>query len=187
MFCLYGNKEERPENIGTYGICSFCGGKVYFEPKYPNILFAIDGEIYTFNGKKYIVMGGAHSVDKIKCLNEHKPYFEDEMPGKKAKDNFEKNLKKEKNKIYGILTHTCPIDYLPYEMFMSTAQNAANLRKEKAKKSLNILNGNNKENKTKNRNIKQNKKSSKKIKKDFKPDINRETEIWLGEIEKNTN
>ena len=29
LFCLHGNKENRPQNVGTYGIRGFCGGKVY--------------------------------------------------------------------------------------------------------------------------------------------------------------
>ena len=33
LFCLHGNKENRPQNVGTYGIRSFCGGKVYYEPR----------------------------------------------------------------------------------------------------------------------------------------------------------
>lgn len=37
---------------------------MYYEEKYPNILFAIDGEIYNLNSKKTLVIGGAYSVDK---------------------------------------------------------------------------------------------------------------------------
>ena len=48
LFCLHGNKENRPENIGTYGVRSFCSGKVYYEPKYPNIFFAIIFQIVFF-------------------------------------------------------------------------------------------------------------------------------------------
>ena len=156
LFCLHGNKENRPQNVGTYGIRSFCGGKVYYEPKYPNIYFAIDGEIYTFEGKKYMVVGGAHSVDKMRCLEEGTPFWYDEMPDDTVKATVELNLQKEENKIYGIMTHTCPIDYLPTEMFMSTRQNASIKRKPRKAKS----------------------------KKLFKPDIDRSTEIWLGELEK---
>ena len=156
LFCLHGNKENRPQNVGTYGIRSFCGGKVYYEPKYPNIYFAIDGEIYTFEGKKYMTVGGAHSVDKMRCLEEGTPFWYDEMPDDTVKITVEKNLHNEGNKIYGMMTHTCPIDYLPTEMFMSTKQNASIKRKpQKAK-----------------------------AKKPFEPDIDRSTEIWLGEIEK---
>ena len=156
LFCLHGNKENRPQNVGTYGIRSFCGGKVYYEPKYPNIYFAIDGEIYTFEGKKYMVVGGAHSVDKMRCLEEGSPFWYDEMPDDAVKATVELNLQNEANKIYGMMTHTCPIDYLPTEMFMSTRQNASIKRKPRKAKS----------------------------KKLFKPDIDRSTEIWLGELEK---
>lgn len=129
LFCLHGNKENRPQNVGTYGIRSFCGGKAYYEPKYPNILFAVDGEIYTFEGRKYMVVGGAHSVDKLRCLAEDKPFWSDEMPDEEIKERVEKRLEEENNKIYGMFTHTCPIEYLPTEMFMSTRQNAAVKRK----------------------------------------------------------
>lgn len=157
LFCLHGNKENRPENIGTYGIRSFCGGKVYYEPKYPNIFFAIDGEIYNFEGKRYLVVGGAHSVDKMRCLEENRPFWEDEMPNEMTKAKVEATLERESNRIYGMMTHTCPIDYLPTEMFVSTRQNAA-LKKNPRKK---------------------------KSKKLFKPDIDRSTEEWLGTIERN--
>ena len=156
MFCIHGNKENRPQNVGTYGIRSFCGGKVYYEPKYPNIYFAIDGEIYNFEGKKYMVVGGAHSVDKMRCLEEHKPFWEDEMPDDTIKAKVEEKLSAEGNKIYGMMTHTCPIEYLPTEMFMSTRQSAVIKRKPKKAKS----------------------------KKLFKPDIDRSTEEWLGKLEK---
>lgn len=155
LFCIQGNKENRPQNIATYGIRDFCGGKMYYEPKYPNIYFAKDGEIYTFEGKKYIVVGGAHSVDKIKCLENNWPFFEDEMPDDTVKQHVEDALKKQDNRIYGMLTHTCPLRYLPTEMFMSTRQNAAINKKTK-------------------------KINSKKL---FKPDIDRSTEEWLDKLE----
>ena len=156
LFCLHGNKENRPWNVGTYGIRSFCGGKVYYEPKYPNIYFAIDGEIYTFEGKKYMVVGGAHSVDKMRCLEEGTPFWFDEMPDDTIKKKVEIGLQNQENNIFGMMTHTCPIDYLPTEMFMSTRQNASIKRKPRKAKS----------------------------KKLFKPDIDRSTEIWLSELEK---
>lgn len=155
LFCLHGNKENRPQNVGTYGVRNFCGGKVYYEPKYPHIYFAIDGEIYTFEGKKYMVVGGAHSVDKLRCLSEGKPFFEDEMPCDATKALVERRLEQEGNKIDGMMTHTCPLAYLPTEMFMSTRQNAA-LRKKPRKA------------------------TGKKV---FRPDIDRSTELWLGILE----
>jgi len=156
LFCLHGNKEKRPQNVGTYGIRNFCGGKVYYEPKYPNIFFAIDGEIYTFEGKKYMVVGGAHSVDGIRCLEENRPFWNDEMPNDAVKAKVEERLKREKNRIYGMMTHTCPIDYLPTETFMTTRQNAEIKRMPRKARS----------------------------KKLFKPDLDRSTEEWLGKLEK---
>lgn len=155
LFCLHGNKENRPQNIGTYGIRDFCGGKVYYEPKYPRIYFAMDGETYTFEGKKYMVVGGAHSVDKMKCLEKGLPFFDDEMPDDTIKSSVEKSLAREHNKIYGMLTHTCPLKYLPTEMFVSTHQNA--VVKQKPQKA-----------------------NSKKF---LKPDIDRSTEEWLNTLE----
>ena len=98
LFCIHGNKENRPQNVGTYGVRSFCGGKVYYEPKYPNIFFAIDGEIYTFEGKQYMVVGGAHSVDRLRCLEENLPFWHDEMPDDTIKEKVELRLHSQGNK-----------------------------------------------------------------------------------------
>ncbi len=122
LFCLHGNKENRASNIPTYGIKNFCGGKVYYQPQYPDILFAIDGEIYSFQGKKYLVIGGAESVDKLKCIALGKPYWDDEEPGEEIKLKVKETLAKMKNNVYGVLTHTCPYRFLPQEMFLSTRQ-----------------------------------------------------------------
>lgn len=158
LFCLHGNKECRPEHIKSYGVRTFCGGRVYYEPKYPHIFFAADGEVYTFEGRKYIVMGGAHSVDKQDCLENGKPFWEDEMPSGGAKAKFEARLTAEGHRIFGILTHTCPIDYLPTEVFISARQTVSHA--SKCKKTG--------------------------LPKPFKPDIDRSTEEWLGKIEKQT-
>lgn len=129
LFCLHGNKENRPQNIPTYGLRDFCGGKVLYEPSFPNILFAVDGEVYHFGDKDYIVAGGAHSVDKIKCLVKGKPFWEDEMPGDEIKATVEKQLDARGHKIHGVLTHTCPVRYLPTEMFLNTQENATKKKK----------------------------------------------------------
>lgn len=102
---------------------------MYYEPRYPNIFFAIDGEVYTFDGKKYMAAGGAHSIDKLRCLEKGWPYWEDEMPNNTVKKKVENKLAAEQNRIYGMLTHTCPIRYLPREMFLSTSQKAKKKKK----------------------------------------------------------
>lgn len=137
VLSIHGNKENRPQNISTYGIRTFLGGTVYYEPKYPNLLFAKDGEVYNFNGREFMVIGGAHSVDKVRCLEEGLPYWEDEMPDEAVKNTVEAKLSERENKIYGFLTHTCPISCIPTEMFLSTRRAAtSNNKKSKAKSSI---------------------------------------------------
>lgn len=162
LLCLHGNKENRPENIPTYGIQTFCGGIVYYEPKYPNILFAKDGEVYTFNGKDYMVCGGAHSVDKIRCISEELPYWDDEMPDEETKFRIEMVLRERENKIHGFLTHTCPISCLPKEMFISTRRKVEDIQKAKTKK------------------------KNRKAEKRYPLDIDRSTEEWLEVIKNRT-
>ena len=48
FFCLHGNHEMRPSEALGYELAEYHGGKVWVQPAYPNILFAIDGEVYDF-------------------------------------------------------------------------------------------------------------------------------------------
>lgn len=57
FFCLHGNHEMRPSEALGYELAEYHGGKVWMQPAYPNILFAIDGEVYDFNGNSCIVIG----------------------------------------------------------------------------------------------------------------------------------
>ena len=155
LFCIHGNKENRVQNIPTYGIKSFCNGIVYYEPQYPNLLFARDGDVYKFNGKEFIVIGGAHSVDKIRCIENELPFWGDEMPSDEIKAQVEDTLRTRGNRIYGLLTHTCPISFLPTEMFVSTARAAKQSK------------------------MKNDKKAQNQSKKEYPLDIDRSTEEWL--------
>ena len=47
FFCLHGNHEMRPSEELGYEVAEYHGGKVWMQPAYPNILFAIDGESMT--------------------------------------------------------------------------------------------------------------------------------------------
>jgi 3-oxoacid CoA-transferase subunit A len=40
------------------------GGKVFIESDYHNLIFAKNGEFYTIDNKKVLVIGGAYSIDK---------------------------------------------------------------------------------------------------------------------------
>ena len=118
FFCIHGNHEERPENIKTYKAKKFHNGLVYYEEKYPNILFAKDGEVYDFNNYKVLVIGGAYSVDKYFRLARGYNWYESEQPSEEIKNNVKSVLKKLNYKVDIILSHTCPYKYLPREMFL---------------------------------------------------------------------
>lgn len=118
FFCIHGNHEERPENLKDYKTKIFHKGIVYYEEKYPNILFAKDGEIYEFNKNKVPVIGGAYSVDKDYRLQYGYNWYESEQPSEKTKEKVLKMINKHQD-IDIILSHTCPYKYIPREMFIS--------------------------------------------------------------------
>lgn len=120
LFCIHGNHEERPYNISTYEEKQWRGGLVFYEEDYPNLLFAEDGEIYNFDDKKAIVIGGAYSVDKFYRLRNGLPWFDSEQPDERTKSIVEAKLEKEDWKVDVVLTHTDPLKYLPTDEFLSS-------------------------------------------------------------------
>lgn len=118
ILCIHGNHEMRPESISTYKQKEQYGGIVMFEDEYPNITFAIDGEIYDIAGNKAIVIGGAYSVDKYYRLAHNLQWFSDEQPSDDVKQNVESTLDDFGWKIELVLSHTCPAKYIPTECFL---------------------------------------------------------------------
>lgn len=119
FFCIHGNHEQRPFAISSYKMKEFHGGMVWYEEEYPDILFAKDGEIYNFDGYECIVIGGAYSVDKNMRLLYGYPWFANEQPSPEIKAYVESQLAKRDYKIDVVLSHTCPLDYQPIEVFLS--------------------------------------------------------------------
>lgn len=115
---VYGNHEERPENIKTYKTKNFCNGIVYYEEEYSNILFAKDGEIYNLNNKSVLVIGGAYSVDKEYRLTFGYQWYESEQPSEETKEKILDIVNKNKE-VDIVLSHTCPYKYIPREVFLS--------------------------------------------------------------------
>ena len=64
ILCIHGNHEMRPESITSYSSKVWRGGKVWYEPEHPSLLFAADGEVFDLEGIKHLIIGGAYSVDK---------------------------------------------------------------------------------------------------------------------------
>lgn len=118
LFCIHGNHEMRPETLPMYYETEFCGGTVYIEDAFPNILFAKDGEIYDFDGIKTVVAGGAYSVDKDIRIERGWSWFEDEQPSEEIKARVENTLDNLNWQVDVMLTHTCPCSVEPTEVFL---------------------------------------------------------------------
>jgi 3-oxoacid CoA-transferase subunit A len=119
VFCIHGNHEMRPETIASYEETKWNGGVVYYEPAYPNLLFAKDGEVFDLDGYRVVVIGGAYSVDKFYRLQRGMSWFDDEQPSAETKARVEHNLDAVGWMVDCVLSHTCPARYTPTEAFLS--------------------------------------------------------------------
>ena len=117
LFCIHGNHERRPESLDVYDEREWHGGQVFTEDRYPNILFAKDGEIYDLDGQKAIAIGGAYSIDKAWRV-EGRSWWPDEQPSPKIKSRVEQVLEKRGWSIEIVLSHTTPLKYEPTEVFI---------------------------------------------------------------------
>ena len=119
IFSIHGNHEMRPATIPSYHLTDWHGGKAYVEDTYPNLLFALDGEIYDLDGMRAIAIGGAYSIDKMYRLAHGYGWWPDEQPSPAIKEKVEKARDACGWKIDAVLSHTTPLKYEPVEAFLS--------------------------------------------------------------------
>lgn len=118
IFSIHGNHEMRPATIPTYITKEWNGGTVWYEERYPNLLFAKDGEVFDLDGQKSIVLGGAYSVDKFYRQQRGYNWFADEQPSEEIKADAESALDHLGWKVDQVLSHTCPLKFTPTEAFL---------------------------------------------------------------------
>ena len=118
LFCIHGNHEKRPKSLSTYEEIDWHGGKAYAEPEYQSLLFAKDGEIYEMDGKRCLAVGGAYSVDKHYRLANKWGWWPDEQPSDEIKEHVEKQINAAGWAVDIVLSHTCPMKYIPTEVFL---------------------------------------------------------------------
>ena len=118
FFCIHGNHEQRPTPRMGYQLREYHGGAVWVEPQFPNIVFAVDGEIYDFCGYSCLVIGGAYSVDKWYRLARGLHWWPDEQPSEEIREKVEAALDRRDWQIDIVLSHTCPLKYEPREVFL---------------------------------------------------------------------
>lgn len=81
------------------------GGKVQFIEK--DIIRLMRGQVYTLEGKKFFVFGGAYSIDKAFRISGYSWWLE-EMPSQREYDEGLRNLERMGYKVDYVLSHTCP-------------------------------------------------------------------------------
>ena len=116
IFCIHGNHERRPATVAGYELSSWNDGAVWVQDKYQDLLFAKDGEIFNIEGIRYLVIGGAYSVDKYYRLSRGAGWWADEQPSPEIKADVERAVAAGGFDI--ILSHTCPFKYEPVEVFL---------------------------------------------------------------------
>lgn len=128
---IRGNHDMRPP-IDVYQEKRICteqySGTFLVDPQFQSLLFAIDGNNYELNKQASIVIGGAYSVDKYFRLENGYRWFDDEQLSFDEMINIERYLDFVIHPTYEtsymklpqiILSHTCPFQYIPYDMFIS--------------------------------------------------------------------
>ena len=118
ILCIHGNHEKRPSTISTYGTKEWKGGVVWYETDFPNLLFAKDGEVYDIEGIRHLVIGGAYSVDKWYRLRRGWGWWDDEQVPEERRVEILEEVKRIKS-VDLVLTHTCPYEWEPRELFLS--------------------------------------------------------------------
>ena len=123
FYCVRGNHEERPENLGYVAeYDSNVNGAVYVDKDFPMIRYFIDGNIYTLNNHKCLVVGGAYSIDKwyrlkrVEGTKEHPGWFPDEQLTEAEMQEIMSNTAGKEFDF--VFSHTCPISWAPEDLFL---------------------------------------------------------------------
>jgi len=115
IFGIHGNHDMRPWHVPSMRETERFGGAGWYEPQYPHIFYAKDGEVFSLEGRQAVVCGGAYSVDKLWRVRMGWTWFEDEQPSEEIKRDVERTLERLHWRVDTMLTHTCPIKFTPTE------------------------------------------------------------------------
>ena len=130
IYCVRGNHEARPESLGYEKIFDKkVDGEVYIDGANSLIRYFIDGGIYTINGYKVLVIGGAYSVDKwyrlerAKILNCASGWFENEQLSLEEMREIESRVRGQCFDF--VFSHSCPISWQPTDLFLNGVDQSA--------------------------------------------------------------
>lgn len=117
ILCIRGNHEDRPEDRPEYHLeGKDIGDPVYVNHWMPNIWFAPSVAEFTLNGTRCLVAGGAYSVDKWWRITNGNKWVANEQLTYEEKQEL---LQLSEGEHYDhIFTHTCPVDWMPRDLFL---------------------------------------------------------------------
>lgn len=122
VYCVRGNHEERPQNLGyELRYDKHVDGEVYQDPHCHLLRYFQDGGIYTINGYRVLVIGGAYSIDKYYRLRQAhganwSGWFEDEQLTEEEREKILGNVLGQRFNF--VLTHTAPVSCEPNDLFL---------------------------------------------------------------------
>lgn len=118
FYCVRGNHEARPSDVPNMELVydENVKGLVWMEEDFPRIRYFRDWGVYTIDGLRTLVIGGAYSVDKHYRLSQGRKWFENEQLNEAERAGCALAT-------YGcsfdlILTHTCPLSLQPTDLFL---------------------------------------------------------------------
>ena len=125
IYCVRGNHEERPENLGYEIIYDEnVSGNVYIDKDNHLIRYFLDGGEYIINGFKVLTIGGAYSVDKYYRVERAAAlgqsftgWFESEQLTQDEMDIISERVVGKHFDF--VLTHTCPLSWEPRDLFLN--------------------------------------------------------------------
>lgn len=119
FYLVRGNHEARPQSLITmkevYDI--EVAGNVWVEEEFPNIKYLKDGEVYTIDGKRALVIGGAYSIDKEYRLINGWQWFPTEQLSATEREAITEKYAGQHFDL--VLSHTCPYPWQPFDKFLS--------------------------------------------------------------------
>ena len=118
FYCVRGNHEARPEDVPTMELVydKEVDGLVWQEPDFPRIKYFTSWGVYTIDGLRTLVIGGAYSIDKYWRLQNGQKWFANEQLSQEERNACW--LKCADKKFDMILSHTLPYNFLPVDMFL---------------------------------------------------------------------
>lgn len=108
MTAFVDGNHENHQALNEYPVEMWNGGKIHRIS--PSVVHLMRGECYEISGKKFFVMGGADSVDKIWrqtdfMLTGMVSWWPEEMPSKEEYDRARATIKANNNRFDYIITH----------------------------------------------------------------------------------